>query len=147
MGRNGWYAFLLSLAFGVSSCTDNSPRPGELQIGAKSRQISKCIKVVLSGRSIADSSFGCRFGDTLCVHFLLSGNCCPDSNRFTFLHHVSNDTLYVDAIDTERHLCNCICNYLIRAEFVNLPLDRYTFICGRPDYGWRVYYGEIVVRD
>lgn len=141
----------ISLVFGLLalaglSCTNNSSGPGVAQINANLRQVSGCISKVSSSSQAGDSSFAYEFGDTLYVSFMLSGNCCPDSNRFSLSYEVRSDTLYVAATDTAARMCYCICNYVLRAEFANLPFDRYTFICTRPDDGGKVYYDEIVVR-
>lgn len=140
-------AFVLSgLALLWMGCTDSSSGAGEFQVGANLRQISGCISHVSSLSSVGDSSFSYLFGDTLFVSFMLSGNCCPDSNRFVLSYEVKADTLYVSAVDTAERGCYCVCNYILRAEFFNLPLDRYTFVCPRPDDGERVYYDEAVTR-
>lgn len=140
------YLILAAAASAVSTCSDNSSNPGERRVSANLRQISGCVSTVLSTRTVADSSFEYLFGDTLFFSFLLSGNCCPDSNRFALSYELNSDTLHVAAMDTAAHLCRCICNYVVRAEFANLPLDHYTLICTRSDDSGKVYYSETVIR-
>ncbi len=77
----------------------------------------------------------------------MTGNCCPDSNRFALSYAVKGDTLLVAAIDTAKNLCYCKCDYIVRAEFRNLPLDHYVFVCTRSDDSGKVYYRENVSRN
>ena len=145
--KNAAILFVASLlAEAGLSCSGNSSGPGVPQVSANLRQLSGCISKVSSASQARDLSFAYEFGDTLYVSFMLPGNCCPDSNRFATWYDVSNDTLYVAATDTAARMCYCTCSYVLRAEFVNLPLNRYTFICTRPDDNGKVYYDETVVR-
>ena len=70
---------------------------------------------------------------------MLSGNCCPDSDRFAMSYDVRSDSLFVTATDTAARMCLCTCSYILQAKFANLPLDRYTFVCIRPDDTGKVY--------
>jgi hypothetical protein len=94
-----------------------------------------------------DSCFSYQFEKTLRLEFCLTGNCCPDSNRFRLSSKIRNDTIFVVAADTAAHLCRCVCTYKIRAEFEDLPLDHYVFYGMREDYSSRlVHYREHVYR-
>lgn len=138
---------LILSALLLATCTDKSSDPGSLEPGASLRQIKGCFSLPsLAGFAYTDSCFSCQFGDTLSIEFCLSGNCCPDSNRFALAYQVRSDTILVAAADTAEHLCRCICNYHIRAEFTNLRLNHYLFVCTRSDDGAKVYYAETVSR-
>jgi hypothetical protein len=75
----------------------------------------------------SDSCFSYQFHDALVVDFCASANCCPDSDRFSFRHRVSHDTIMVTIADTAAPLCRCICNYVFHMEFRDLPGDSYVF--------------------
>jgi len=72
-----------------------------------------------------------------------TANCCPDSNRFSLSYGIRNDTITVVVVDTAAHLCRCICRYVIRGEFKDLPLDHYVFAC---NYDNKLVYLEHVYR-
>lgn len=88
----------------------------------------------LAGSPARDSCFSYQFDDALLMDFCAVGNCCPDSNRFSIRHSISNDSIVVTIADTAAQLCNCICPYVLHAEFYNLPRNTYWFICQRWDY-------------
>jgi hypothetical protein len=95
-----------------------------------------------------DSCFSYQFQDALVVDFCASANCCPDSNRFSFRHRISQDTIMVTIADAAASLCRCICNYVLHMEFRDLPGDNYVFFCTREDYSDRVViYSERVHRN
>lgn len=96
----------------------------------------------------ADSCFSYQFHEELIVDFCASGNCCPDSDRFSFEHAITNDTIIVTVADTAARACRCNCLYLLRVEFQNLQHSSYLLICKRQDnssqvvlYSVRVYRG------
>ena len=96
----------------------------------------------------SDSCFSYQFHDALVVEFCMSANCCPDSNRFSFRHRISNDTIRVTIADTAAHLCHCICDYVLHMEFRDLPGESYVFYCMREDYSSQlVFYSERVHRN
>jgi hypothetical protein len=98
--------------------------------------------------SANDSCFSYQFHDALIVDFCATANCCPDSNRFSFRHTVSHDTIMMTIADTARHLCNCTCTYALHTEFRDLPGDSYVFFCTREDYSSQlVFYRERVHRN
>jgi hypothetical protein len=147
MKKGGLFILLGVMSAVLATCTDKSSNPGGQQIYANLRQIGGCVSSALHKSAASDSSFGYQFGDTLFVDFLLTGNCCPDSNRFALSYEVRGDTLLVAATDTAGNLCYCVCDYIVRAEFRNLPLDHYVFVCSRTDDSGKVYYREIVSRN
>lgn len=135
------------LALTLSTCTDRSSSPSVSQPTASIRQMGGCLGNPVTRVSQLDSCFAFQFYDTLIVSFCLTGNCCPDSDRFRFSCTVFNDTVYIAASDTAAILCKCICSYSIRAEFANLPLGHYIIIVTRSDYSDRVvFYNEYVFR-
>ncbi|MBN1301564.1 MAG: hypothetical protein JW995_10155 [Melioribacteraceae bacterium] len=114
----------------------------------KIAQIGGCVSAANTrNSSMGDSSFFYEFKDMLKVEFWLSGNCCPDSDRFASDYRISNDTIFVTMADTAANLCRCICNYNIVAEFSNLAFDRYLFQVRREDWISRyIFYSEYVFR-
>ena len=140
-------ALLLLSALLLATCTDKSSGPGNPEPSASVRQINGCFQMPsLAGFVYTDSCFTYQFGDTLAIEFCLTGNCCPDSDRFSLVYEMKSDTIIMAATDTAQHLCRCICNYRIRAVFANLPLNSYVFVCTRSDDSGKVYYAETVSR-
>lgn len=140
-------ALLILSALLLATCTDKSSGPGNLEPGASLRQIKGCFSLPsLTEFAYTDSCFTYEFGDTLVIEFCLTGNCCPDSDRFTLVYEMKSDTIMVAATDTAQHLCHCICNYRIHAEFSNLQLNSYVFVCTRSDDSGKLYYAEGVSR-
>ncbi len=135
------------LAAGLTTCTDRSAGPNSMNVKATLYQSGGWDSPgVLSEIEPSGSCFKYKFVDTLLVEFCLTGNCCPDSNRFSLTHEIRGDTIFVTSADTARNLYRCFCRYVIHAEFENLELNRYRFICARSDEGGRVYYVESVSR-
>jgi len=91
--------------------------------GCKSNQLLK------SGDTFGDSYFTYSFTDKLIVDFCVSGNCCPDENRFRTSSNILGDSIIVTVADTAQNLCKYICNYIIHGEFEQLPKDRYFIKC------------------
>jgi hypothetical protein len=136
--------FVIAMSVGIFfSCSDKSSNPGNQQVKASLYQVGGC-QSHLAKVSEVDSCFSYQFGEKLVVDFCLTGNCCPDSNRFVLSHKISNDTIYIVAVDTAEHLCRCICKYVIHAEFENLPLSHYIFYCADSNI---VYYDQVVQRN
>ncbi len=127
------------LAVAGVNCAKSPSGPGVSRIQVSFRQVGGCISKVSSTSQVGDSSFAYEFNDTLHVSFMLSGNCCPDSDRFAMSYDVRSDSLFVTATDTAARMCLCTCSYILQAKFANLPLDRYTFVCIRPDDTGKVY--------
>jgi len=110
-------------------------------------QISGCNKSY-SRSPESDSCFTYTFRETLKIDFCVPGNCCPDSNRFSFKSGVFKDTITIVFADTAANLCRCICNYTIQAEFDNLIKDFYLVKCQRKDsLGVYTSYREKVYRQ
>lgn len=127
-------------------CFEHAVNPQPRPFAAVLYQVPGC-GAGLSKATPNDSCFSYQFEKTLCVDFCLTGNCCPDSNRFALAYEIKNDTLAVTVADTAAVLCRCVCTYTIRFELDNLPLDRYVFYCTRNDYDSRlVHYCEVVQR-
>jgi hypothetical protein len=99
-------------------------------------------------RSAGDSCFSYQFHDALVVDFCASGNCCPDSDRFSIQHTVENNTITVTIADTAAHLCRCNCVYVLHVELHDLHRDSYLLVCRREDYaGHEVLYSTWVQRN
>jgi hypothetical protein len=139
-------ALLSGLAFiGILSCSDQptNSENGLTQVQGTIYQIPGCGDHGLSKVAVRDSCFSYQFIQDLAVDFCVSANCCPDSLRFQFTHGTRNDTLFVTVADTAARLCLCTCQYLIHAEFPNLPRNHYIFYC---KYGDAIAYNEVVKR-
>lgn len=76
-----------------------------------------------------DTCFTYTFDEKLSIECCVNANCCPDHDRFDILQQIKNDTIFVTVADTAMGLCNCLCNYIIRLEWENLPENAYTFVC------------------
>ncbi|HUI29832.1 MAG TPA: hypothetical protein VLX91_06410 [Candidatus Acidoferrales bacterium] len=140
--------FLLAISSGILiTCSDKSSDPGKQQVKTSLTQVGGCGSHQLGKVSMWDSCFTYQFDQNLEVNFFLSGNCCPDSNRFLLSNRISNDTIFVVAMDTAAQVCNCVCNYTINAKFENLSLSHYVFYCTRADDSNRVYYAKDVYRS
>ena len=133
MKNTGWFALsMFILALFQTGCS-KSVAPETLQgsvvqlPGCKSAQLGKA-------GSFDDSCLTIQFQQSLLVDFCASGNCCPDSNRFSIRQDVRGDTIVVTIADTARALCRCTCNYFLHAEFADLPSDHYVFMVSREDY-------------
>ncbi len=121
-------AILIWIASILFSCSDKSTGPENQQSGLL-YQIRGCQHGGLAKLSSSDSCFSYQFKKDLVMDFRVTANCCPDSNRFSLSYGIRNDTIAVVVVDTAANLCYCICRYFIRAEFRDLPLDRYIFSC------------------
>ena len=92
-------------------------------------QIPGCDSTRLGKTLIPDDScFSYQFYESLIVDFCVSGNCCPDSNRFSTNHTITNDTIIVAVADTAGQLCRCVCTYILHGEFHDLPGNNYLFL-------------------
>jgi len=134
---------LVTLIFFIS-CSDDSPTniPSE-EIKFVSYQVPGCnSSYSLEKSSLEDSCFTYIFNDTLKVDFCVSGNCCPDHDRFVTNYDINSDTIFVTVVDIAPDLCHCICNYVIHIEIVGLPLNSYLFYCHYGD----LVYNEIVIK-
>lgn len=111
------------------------------------QQIPGCQKNKLDKLSSGDSCFSYTFGKNLDLQFCVSGNCCPDSNRYVLSSKFSYDTLEIAVKDTADNLCKCLCVYFIKAQFENLMKDRYIIKCVQEDIiDNKVLYLQEVIR-
>lgn len=83
------------------------------------------------------------FDNILKINLSLPANCCPDTNRFDYVHTINGDVIDFIVIDTAAHLCKCICNYSIEIEMNDLDKNSYQFVCTYYD---SIYYNEKVFR-
>ena len=148
-----FYSFLLFLLLiFISSCSNGTQNKiQEEQIEFASNQIPGCLRdSSLVKVSNIDSCFDYIFTDTLKIDFCVSGNCCPDSQRFLTEYKLKSDTLFVSVIDTAKNLCDCICNYKIHLEISGLSENQYLFYCNyRGIYNFQdsLKYRELVIRQ
>jgi len=111
------------------SCKEKSANPENQGPVSVSFESSKCMGSVLGKTSASDSVFTYTFTDMLIIDFSVTGNCCPDSNRFSVSSIAGTDTILIAVIDTAQNLCRCLCRYMIHSEFANLPNDHYVVRC------------------
>lgn len=119
--------YTISVLLIINSCgEETSPEVKTVlyQIpGCKGNSLSKSFNAQL------DSCFHYSFAEKLEIEFCVSGNCCPDENRFVTTSKIVNDSIIIAVRDTAQHLCRCICNYIIHGEFESLPLNKYIVKC------------------
>jgi hypothetical protein len=128
---------LLILASGCNKAVD-ADYPGRI-----SYQVPGCVKKIY-----LDSCFSYTFQNTLRTDFCIYANCCPDSNRFSFEHDITADSIKLYVTDFEDNLCHCICNYNLHTSFIELPLDSYQFVIYSryKDSEFELLYSEKVYR-
>ena len=129
-----------SLVFLYFSCKEIPTLPNQSPISFSS-QYSKCLSQGLPKISVLDSIFTYSFSDNLITDFSVIANCCPGSNRFSVSSLGGTDTLVVAVADTAQGLCDCVCLYMVHAEFNNLPNDHYVVRC---TYGNLTGYHETI---
>jgi hypothetical protein len=122
-------AVLALIAFFCFSCKEKSANPENQGLISSSFQSSKCMGSALGKASTSDSVFTYTFSDALIIDFSVTGNCCPDSNRFSVSSAIGSDTIVVAVVDTAQNLCRCLCRYMIHSEFMNLPNNHYVVRC------------------
>ena len=135
-------SFLLTAALLLVFACKESSGPEKTEFHAE--QVAGCIESALKSTQGQGSGFSYVFDENLNVQLVVDANCCPDSDRFDYSFNLSNDTIYFTVIDTAGQLCDCICNYTVKAEIENLTRDEYTFICFYHD---SVYYDEKVMKN
>ena len=124
-------AFIL---INVSSCSEESSTGHSTGAVIFSEyQVPGCNNSGLDKTLYNDTCFVYRFDEKLSIDCCVNANCCPDSNRFDILQQIYGDTIVVTVADTAAHLCKCMCNYIVRLEWENLPKNAYTFICYAED--------------
>lgn len=140
---------LISIWFvwAFSSCSEKSHNPETQQNKGLLYQVGGCQSIQSAKLTANDSCFSYQFDQQLSVDFCVSGNCCPDSNRFKLSYEIRKDTITVVVVDTAANLCRCNCTYLIRAQFDDLPLDHYLFYCIRADHDNKVVYYQDIYRN
>lgn len=139
---------LFSICLGVFAGCNESVTSGE-NSKASIKQVGGSTSSALDKiTKESDSCFSYYFHNDLIVDFCVSGNCCPDSNRFFSDYRISMDTITVTIADTAANLCKCICNYNIRAELEGLLLNRYLFKVEKQDSSYRqTLYSENIYKD
>jgi hypothetical protein len=129
--------FLPYIGCDKSVTTENDPTPNLYQV-------SGCLNKSFD----SDSCFFYRFGRTLAVDFCVTGNCCPDHDRFVIQDSIYSDTVFVTLTDTAETLCRCYCVYNIHTDFHFLEGESYWFIVSQPDSsGMNILYSEKVIRS
>ncbi len=101
--------------------TESQQWGGEFQL----YQANGCQSGELSKAAVGDSCFAYQFDTDLILDFRVSANCCPDSNRFVLSTDMRSDTIAISVQDTAANLCLCTCNYIVHAEFYDMPEDMY----------------------
>ena len=89
-------------------------------------QMGGCQAGNPSKSSTTDSCFTYTFNEQLIIDFCVTGNCCPDTNRFEMNYTAEDGIIAISVADTAENLCRCICPYIIHAEFSDLPENEYT---------------------
>jgi hypothetical protein len=115
--------FILLIGY---SCTDDFLTS---EYNAVLEQIAGCQNNKLNKSVSGDSCFFYTFRTDLELQFCVSGNCCPDSNRYTLSSKILRDTIEIAIKDTARNLCRCICKYFINARFKDLVGERFIIKC------------------
>ena len=124
------FLFLYLIIFLFSNCSEeNVTQTIEKEISFSSYHISGCNSTGLKKIIQNGECFDYSFDDTLKIDFCVSGNCCPDSQRFVTNYSINSDTILVSVADTAANLCWCNCNYTIHLELSNLLEERYLFVC------------------
>ena len=136
-------SLILLVAIALVAC-DKSTEPGSSAIVAY--QVPGCGGNALGKRVVRDSCFSYDFRDALVVDFCTTANCCPDSNRFSILPRLTNDSIIVAIADTAPHNCRCMCPYYLHVEFRELPKDVYQFVVINHDSTDYVLYSEPVAK-
>jgi len=116
--------------FLCSSCSDESITPVKQTV---LKQIAGCNKLSLNKSGSANSCFSYSFKDNLILDFCVSGNCCPDKDRYILTSGIVGDSIFITIKDTAQNLCRCNCNYIIHSEFFSLPRSNYIVKCIRKE--------------
>lgn len=120
------FTFFLIVLYSLSCSNTTEPENKDKNFIAY--QIPKCNRNTALGKvSAIDSCFNYSFNDTLSINFCVTGNCCPDKDRFTTTYKIKSDTIFVYVKDIAENDCRCMCNYTIHLEFYNLEQDKYIF--------------------
>lgn len=88
-------------------------------------QVDGCQTIDLGKSAVGEPCFNYQFDADLILDFCMSANCCPDSNRFALSQAIQDDSITITVQDTAANLCFCDCSYTIRAEFYDMPEDKY----------------------
>ncbi len=138
-------AILLSILV-LNSCLQNSLTP---EFSSSLKQVGKCAgNPLYKSLASTDSLFQYTFNKDLIIDFYVTGNCCPDSNRFECSSFHKEDSLIVYIKDIEENLCKCICKYKIHGEYKNITKDFITVKCiMKEKEGNRVLFIQSVKRN
>ena len=121
---------LFSLLFLVACSGEMGPDPVTENPGIIIHQKSGCLANAEQVQTVfADTCFDYSFDDTLKMDFCFTGNCCPDTNRFTGVVEVTGQTITIAVTDTAENLCHCVCPYQVHVEISGLSKSAYTVIC------------------
>ncbi len=114
----------------VSCVTDHSVESGDSPSRFSFRQVPGCLATSNTRDATPDSCFRYAFDDeTLSLEFCVTGNCCPDTDRFDVSIRVSQTVIGIAVADTAANLCRCICPYLLQVEIRDLMLNEYQVNC------------------
>ena len=70
------------------SCSEKVATP---ELAGLMYQVADCQRTNIIAAVTRDSCFTYQFADALIVDFCVTGNCCPDSNHFSFSHQIVDD--------------------------------------------------------
>ncbi|UCD38293.1 MAG: hypothetical protein JSW54_02085 [Fidelibacterota bacterium] len=104
-----------------NSSTESQEWDGQFQLA----QVNGCQSGSLGKASVGDSLFSYEFEDDLLIDFRVSGNCCPETDRFELSHAIVSKSITITVADTAADLCLCTCPYTIHTEFYDMPEDMY----------------------
>ncbi|TFH66053.1 MAG: hypothetical protein E4G91_00170 [Candidatus Zixiibacteriota bacterium] len=141
MSRVFWFGILACLILSLLACSESTTKP---KTESLVYQVGRCQHSAGIAALAEDSCFTATFTKNLLVDLCLVANCCPDTNRFALSTLINSDTILITVADTASSLCDCLCNYKVRAEFQNLPLLQYLVLCS---YNDSIIYREIVMRE
>jgi hypothetical protein len=125
--------FLGTILLFCSSCKDKGTDPGTRPDVVFSATSSGCLGSGFSKIFTVDSMYYV-FTDSLIINYSTATNCANDSLRFTLGYATRNDTLTLLITDRASHNSNCLCGYLHRFAFSNLPNDHYVV---RSIFSWK----------
>lgn len=144
MSKQIFFYLIGMLTILLYSC-ERSTTPDELLPKPETAlyQVGGCGGSPLRKAALVDSCFDYTFNEKLSIDFCVSGNCCPDSNRFVIQSGIIGDQITIAVTDTAENLCRCICPYQLHAEFSHLPESSYRVICKLAE---KVWYDTLAVR-
>lgn len=120
---------LLTIMIAVFSILKCSDEVVQSTLKSSFYQVKGCNKVALGKVTGESPCFNYTFNEKLVLEFCVSGNCCPDSNRFETRALVEKDTITITVKDIAPNLCKCMCNYFVHGEIESLQAESYTVKC------------------